>query len=35
VRGDAFHRGVDLPLQRGVSSRWARYSLTAPVMPDT
>ena len=35
VLGDAFHRGVELPLQRWVSSRWARYSLTAPVMPDT
>lgn len=35
VLGDAFHRGIELPLQRWVSSRWARYSLTAPVMPDT
>ena len=35
VLGDAFHRGVERPLQRWVSSRWARYSLTAPVMPDT
>jgi hypothetical protein len=35
VLGDAFHRWVELPLQHRVSSRWARYSLTAPVMPDT
>ena len=35
VLGDAFHRGVELPLQRWVSGRWAHYSLTAPVMPDT
>jgi len=35
VLGDAFHRWVELPLQHWVSSRWARYSLTAPVMPDT
>lgn len=35
VLGDAFHRWVELPLQRWVMSRWARYSLTAPVMPDT
>ena len=35
VLGDAFHRWVELPLQRWVSNRWGRYSLTAPVMPDT